>query len=149
MKQFLSTLIQFGTEISQETGDKVQELVINLVVSSPLFYHYFKTAKQSSPHAMLIRLVMSWLYITLWSVSAKFCFPSAHTCYASSFHIFSLKSICFFPNAECNIYSYEYECKIELLQFIYCGVEIKRCFDKIYELRKAMKTWQVQAEMST
>ena len=33
VKQFLSTLIQFGSEISQETGDKVQDLVINLVVS--------------------------------------------------------------------------------------------------------------------
>jgi hypothetical protein len=32
VKQFLSTLIQFGTEISPETGDRVQDLVLNLVV---------------------------------------------------------------------------------------------------------------------
>ena len=33
MKRFLCTLIQFGTEISAETGEKVKELVFNLVVS--------------------------------------------------------------------------------------------------------------------
>ena len=33
VKRFLCTLIQFGTEISAETGEKVKELVFNLVVS--------------------------------------------------------------------------------------------------------------------
>ena len=33
VKRFLYTLIQFGADISQETGEKVKELVFNLVVS--------------------------------------------------------------------------------------------------------------------
>jgi hypothetical protein len=33
VKRFLCTLIQFGTDISADTGEKVKELVFNLVVS--------------------------------------------------------------------------------------------------------------------
>ena len=38
VKRFLCTLIQFGTEISAETGEKVKELVFNLVVSYGRLY---------------------------------------------------------------------------------------------------------------
>ena len=41
VKRFLCTLIQFGTEISAETGEKVKELVFNLVVSLAWVSHYF------------------------------------------------------------------------------------------------------------
>ena len=43
VKRFLCTLIQFGTEISAETGEKVKELVFNLVVSHKLqlYFDYF------------------------------------------------------------------------------------------------------------
>ncbi|CAB4067882.1 RUNX1T1 [Lepeophtheirus salmonis] len=34
IKRFLSTLVQFGTEINVETGDKVKELIFNLVAST-------------------------------------------------------------------------------------------------------------------
>ena len=33
VKRFLSTLVQFGTDISPDTGDRVKELIFNLVVS--------------------------------------------------------------------------------------------------------------------
>ena len=33
VKRFLSTLVQFGNDISSETGDRVKELIFNLVVS--------------------------------------------------------------------------------------------------------------------
>ena len=33
VKRFLFTLVQFGSDISADTGDKVKELVFNLVVS--------------------------------------------------------------------------------------------------------------------
>ena len=36
VKRFLSTLVQFGTDISPDTGDRVKELIFNLVVS----FHY-------------------------------------------------------------------------------------------------------------
>lgn len=34
MKRFLSTLVQFGSDISADTGERVRALVFSLVVSS-------------------------------------------------------------------------------------------------------------------
>ena len=36
VKRFLSTLVQFGNDISSETGDRVKELIFNLVVRTKL-----------------------------------------------------------------------------------------------------------------
>ena len=41
VKRFLSTLIQFGSDISTETGEKVKELVFNLVVSDKMAFGDF------------------------------------------------------------------------------------------------------------
>ena len=38
VKRFLSTLVQFGNDISSETGDRVKELIFNLVVSIKEFF---------------------------------------------------------------------------------------------------------------
>ncbi len=40
VKRFLCTLIQFGADISADTGERVKELVFNLVVSSFRPYSY-------------------------------------------------------------------------------------------------------------
>ena len=38
VKRFLSTLVQFGNDISSETGDRVKELIFNLVVRTKPSY---------------------------------------------------------------------------------------------------------------
>ena len=42
VKRFLSTLVQFGNDISSETGDRVKELIFNLVVRTKPSYVIIK-----------------------------------------------------------------------------------------------------------
>ena len=57
VKRFLSTLVQFGNDISSETGDRVKELIFNLVVS----INEFLSNLEQNLIGWILKLILSLL----------------------------------------------------------------------------------------
>jgi len=45
MRRFLTTIVQFGSDISTETGERVKNLVLALVVSFPICLNHLQGQK--------------------------------------------------------------------------------------------------------
>ena len=64
VKRFLSTLVQFGNDISSETGDRVKELIFNLVVSRILYFKYFELLNAAGIQNMFLFRIQDRKHIT-------------------------------------------------------------------------------------